>query len=430
MSDQLSPRILASMPSDSLERKLVKSSGVDEPDGLRAEKARLRLEAFLADQAVAAPVVALDVSVKNEPNEQSEVFSLAQLAHESPSPAKMAGAARGDDSGLIDIKSMTFAQGSLDILRGVGGEAPLLSPLAGLVPAPVVVATPSEPKPAGRANTTVFASVIGASLILVGGALGAIWLLRSGQPTTTVGVEAAPNAAQVTAGAVGAAAPGVATPSAAGAAPGVAPSVAGAAGAPSAAGAAAPSTGSESAGSRGSSGSSASGSSRGSRGSRGSASPSSGASGSSGSSGSSAAAAPSAPPTPSTGSSAPVANPCVMRCRGDIACLIGCGRGGSSASSSGSSASASGPTPESPGRSDVLGAMSRVSVPVRACANGQTGIATVQVTFASSGRVTTAEVGPPFAGTPTGSCIARAVRSATVPAFTRATFQVNYPFRL
>jgi hypothetical protein len=54
----------------------------------------------------------------------------------------------------------------------------------------------------------------------------------------------------------------------------------------------------------------------------------------------------------------------------------------------------------------------------------------VTVTFASSGRVTTANVAPPFAGTPTGSCIARAVRSATVPPFSRPTFQVNYPFAL
>jgi hypothetical protein len=57
-------------------------------------------------------------------------------------------------------------------------------------------------------------------------------------------------------------------------------------------------------------------------------------------------------------------------------------------------------------------------------------MANVAITFASSGRVTTANVAPPFAGTPVGSCIARAVRAATVPAFTRPTFLVNYPFSL
>lgn len=46
------------------------------------------------------------------------------------------------------------------------------------------------------------------------------------------------------------------------------------------------------------------------------------------------------------------------------------------------------------------------------------GTARVSVTFAPSGRVTVANVaGPPFAGTATGSCIARAFKTATVPAF-------------
>jgi hypothetical protein len=42
----------------------------------------------------------------------------------------------------------------------------------------------------------------------------------------------------------------------------------------------------------------------------------------------------------------------------------------------------------------------------------------VVITFAPSGRVTTATIGgPPFAGTPTGGCIAAALRKARVPAF-------------
>ena len=40
------------------------------------------------------------------------------------------------------------------------------------------------------------------------------------------------------------------------------------------------------------------------------------------------------------------------------------------------------------------------------------------ITFAPSGRVTSANIsGPPFAGTPTGGCIAAALRKARVPAF-------------
>jgi hypothetical protein len=78
----------------------------------------------------------------------------------------------------------------------------------------------------------------------------------------------------------------------------------------------------------------------------------------------------------------------------------------------------------------VIGAMRGVSGAVQACGQGRTGVAQVSVTFASSGRVTSANVGPPFAGTPQGSCIARAVRGATVPSFSRATFTVNYPFSI
>lgn len=46
------------------------------------------------------------------------------------------------------------------------------------------------------------------------------------------------------------------------------------------------------------------------------------------------------------------------------------------------------------------------------------GVASVVITFAPSGRVTSANVsGPPFAGTPTGGCIAAALRKAKVPPF-------------
>lgn len=46
------------------------------------------------------------------------------------------------------------------------------------------------------------------------------------------------------------------------------------------------------------------------------------------------------------------------------------------------------------------------------------GVAVVTITFAPSGRVTTATLaGPPFLGTPTGSCIASTMRSARVSAF-------------
>ena len=68
---------------------------------------------------------------------------------------------------------------------------------------------------------------------------------------------------------------------------------------------------------------------------------------------------------------------------------------------------------------------------VQACGNGERGEATVALVVAGdSGRVTGANVSGVFAGTPIGSCIARAARAATFPRFTRPTFTLNYPFRI
>jgi cytoskeletal protein RodZ len=54
------------------------------------------------------------------------------------------------------------------------------------------------------------------------------------------------------------------------------------------------------------------------------------------------------------------------------------------------------------------------------------GTATVVVTFAPSGRVTSANLsGPPFAGTKTGGCIAARMRSAKIPAFSGSHMTVS-----
>jgi hypothetical protein len=75
--------------------------------------------------------------------------------------------------------------------------------------------------------------------------------------------------------------------------------------------------------------------------------------------------------------------------------------------------------------------MGGVSGAVSACGNGEHGTATVAISVAgSTGRVASATVGGQFAGTPVGSCIARAVRGASFPRFSRATFAFNYPFRI
>jgi hypothetical protein len=58
--------------------------------------------------------------------------------------------------------------------------------------------------------------------------------------------------------------------------------------------------------------------------------------------------------------------------------------------------------------------------------DGPAGTAQVSVTFAPSGRVTSARVdGPPFGGTPAGGCIATAFRSATVPPFGGSSITVR-----
>jgi predicted Zn finger-like uncharacterized protein len=87
--------------------------------------------------------------------------------------------------------------------------------------------------------------------------------------------------------------------------------------------------------------------------------------------------------------------------------------------------------PAAPSQPDVLSAMRRVQPAVTACGAGEHGVAAVQVSIAgATGRVTNAVVSGQFAGTSVGSCVARAVRDASVPPFRNPTFSVSYPFRI
>jgi predicted Zn finger-like uncharacterized protein len=62
---------------------------------------------------------------------------------------------------------------------------------------------------------------------------------------------------------------------------------------------------------------------------------------------------------------------------------------------------------------------------------GPTGTGKVQVTFAPSGKVTSATVqGPPFAGTPTGGCVASLFRRAKVPPFSGNAVTVSKSFMI
>jgi hypothetical protein len=85
--------------------------------------------------------------------------------------------------------------------------------------------------------------------------------------------------------------------------------------------------------------------------------------------------------------------------------------------------------PERPRRADVEQAVSGILPAVRACAPG-TGQAELQLHFAPSGRVTTAQVNARLATPEQRSCMARAVRGAQVPPFSGQRLSVRYPVQL
>lgn len=86
--------------------------------------------------------------------------------------------------------------------------------------------------------------------------------------------------------------------------------------------------------------------------------------------------------------------------------------------------------PEQPSRDETLAAMRGVEAAVRACAANETVTGTAEVAInvaGATGRVTSATV-TGITGT-VGSCIARAVRNARFPRFSRSTFTIKYPYR-
>lgn len=84
--------------------------------------------------------------------------------------------------------------------------------------------------------------------------------------------------------------------------------------------------------------------------------------------------------------------------------------------------------PAQPTRADVRRAMDGVGAAVRACGAGGGGRVIVTVHFAGDGSVRSAAATGGDAAPPVRSCVARAVRAARVPAFTRDSFRVTYPF--
>jgi hypothetical protein len=93
-------------------------------------------------------------------------------------------------------------------------------------------------------------------------------------------------------------------------------------------------------------------------------------------------------------------------------------------------AAAAVPSRAQPTRPEVQQALLAMRPQLEACAAGRHGMVEARVGIAGTGHVTHALIQGAFAGTAEGSCMARALRAATVPPFSVAIFQVQYPFAL
>ena len=84
--------------------------------------------------------------------------------------------------------------------------------------------------------------------------------------------------------------------------------------------------------------------------------------------------------------------------------------------------------PLNPSREAVGQTLRDVSPRASECGRGQLGVATARLVFLSSGEVGEVSV----SGVPpeVAECVAAAARQAWVPPFQRATFNVNFPFRV
>jgi hypothetical protein len=81
-------------------------------------------------------------------------------------------------------------------------------------------------------------------------------------------------------------------------------------------------------------------------------------------------------------------------------------------------------------RTQVQTGLESVRGQLQSCAAGAHGRTTANVTISGAGRVTYATIEGAFAGTPQGSCMARALRGAQFPQFQSPQLRVRYPFAL
>ncbi len=373
-------------------------------------------------------------SMTGQRNENSVLFSLSNLqalatggpSGSAPSsggpaqpsaPAAKAGHATGEGSGLIDIRALANAtaaapsggaaktgDGVPDDLLSIGGGG-----LGSSLGAPVLA--PAAPEPEKSNKGLIIGLAVGGAAIVALLTVLVVVLTKEPEPVATV-TGAAPQAAGGEAANPNAATPAV--PAAAGVAPAV-PAVPAAAAAAAAAPAATPATpepatetddGEEtSEGRRG----------RTTRRDRDRRSTSSSPMDSA-----PARATTRAEPSPMTSAMG----------GGNIDDLLdrALGGGGGMSTAMAAAPAAMSNLPEQPGRDDVARGLRSVAAQVESCGGGSAGVANAAITFASSGRVSNVNV----TGVPPAvqSCVARGVRSARVPPFSRPTFNVNFPFRV
>ena len=88
--------------------------------------------------------------------------------------------------------------------------------------------------------------------------------------------------------------------------------------------------------------------------------------------------------------------------------------------------------PERLTRSQILAVMNRTRDRVRSCHERYKvpGLARVQITIQRNGRISSVRVRGVFADTPSGACVARAVRTARFPRFLGAPINITFPFIL
>lgn len=86
--------------------------------------------------------------------------------------------------------------------------------------------------------------------------------------------------------------------------------------------------------------------------------------------------------------------------------------------------------PAKPSREQVSEVLNALVPELQKCVGDRGGDAEVTLTVRSAGLVSYSVVGGQYAGTPEGSCIARAVKAAKFPAFSEPTLRITYPFRL